>query len=88
MAIINHGRVLFAGRPEEGTRALEGRIWRKSINKPELAAHAAQYQVISTKLIAGRPLIHIYQEQEPGDGFTPSPPDLEDVFFSKIVGLA
>ena len=88
MAIINCGRVLFAGRPEEGTRALEGRIWRKSIAKAEMPHHEQQYRVISTKLIGGRPLIHIYQEDAPGDGFTPTAPDLEDVFFSKIVGLA
>ncbi|MBY0504391.1 MAG: ABC transporter ATP-binding protein [Bryobacteraceae bacterium] len=88
MAIINRGRVLFAGRPEDGTRAIEGRIWRKSITKAEMAAHEAQYRVISTKLIGGRPLIHIYQEEAPGDGFIASAPDLEDVFFSKIAGLA
>jgi len=88
MAIINRGRVLFAGRPEEGTLALEGRIWRKSIAKADMAAHEQQYRVISTKLIGGRPLIHVYQEQDPGDGFTPSAPDLEDVFFSQIAGLA
>jgi len=88
MAIINRGRVLFAGRPEEGTLALEGRIWRKSIAKVDMAAHEHQYRVISTKLIGGRPLIHVYQEQDPGDGFTPSAPDLEDVFFSQIAGLA
>ena len=88
MAIINHGRVLFAGRPDEGTRALEGRIWRKSIAKAEIGRHEQQYRVISTKLIGGRPLIHIHQEQDPEDGFTPATPDLEDVFFSKIAGLA
>ena len=88
MAIINHGRVLFAGRPEEGTRALEGRIWKKSISKAEIGQHEQQYRVISTKLIGGRPLIHIYHQDDPGDGFVSTVPDLEDVFFTKIVGLA
>jgi ABC-2 type transport system ATP-binding protein len=88
MAIIHHGRVLFAGRPDEGTRAMDGRIWRKSIAKAEVADHEQRYRVISTKLIGGRPLIHIYQPNDPGDGFEATAPDLEDVFFSKIAGLA
>jgi hypothetical protein len=34
--------------------------------------------------VGGRPLLHVYSDQPPGDGFSPSAPDLEDVFFSKI----
>jgi len=46
-----------------------------------------RYRVISSKLIAGRPLIHVYSADPPGDGFQPVPADLEDVFFSRIAGL-
>jgi ABC-2 type transport system ATP-binding protein len=46
-----------------------------------------RYRVISSKLIAGRPLIHVYSAEPPGDGFQPVPADLEDVFFSRIAGL-
>jgi hypothetical protein len=38
-------------------------------------------------MVAGQPLIHVFAEQAPEDGFTPAKPDLEDVFFSKIAGL-
>jgi ABC-2 type transport system ATP-binding protein len=38
-------------------------------------------------LIAGKPLIHIYSAENPGDGFTPVTADLEDVFFSRISGI-
>ncbi len=43
--------------------------------------------MISHKLIAGRPLVHVYSMEDPGDGFTLAEPDLEDVFFSHIRGL-
>jgi len=87
MAIIHQGKVLFAGVPDEAVRSLGGRIWKKFIAKPEMKAYEEKHRVISSKLIAGRPLIHIFSEQNPGDGFEPVPADLEDVFFSRISGL-
>jgi len=87
MAIINQGRVLFAGQPESAVESLDGCIWRKSIPKIEVAHYQQQYRVISNKLIAGRPLIHIYSREAPGDGFLPVAADLEDVFFSRLAGL-
>ncbi len=86
MAIIDKGRVLYAGDPQSAVHALEGRVWRKLIQKSALREHQERYRVISSKLITGRPLLHIYSEAEPGDGFEPAPPDLEDVFFSHIGG--
>jgi ABC-2 type transport system ATP-binding protein len=87
MAIIHEGRVLFAGVPEDAVGELTGKIWQKSIQKPELKDCAERYRVISSKLIAGRPLIHVYSAEPPGGGFQPVPADLEDVFFSRIAGL-
>ena len=88
MAIIHRGRLLFAGAPDEAVRRLEGTIWQKSIAKGDVNDYEGRYRVISSKLIAGRPLIHILSEQNPSDGFRPVAPDLEDVFFSHISGPA
>jgi ABC-2 type transport system ATP-binding protein len=87
MAIIHEGRVLFAGVPEDAVSELSGKIWQKSIQKPEMKECAERYRVISSKLIAGRPLVHVYSAEPPGDGFQPVPADLEDVFFTRIAGL-
>jgi ABC-type multidrug transport system ATPase subunit len=87
MAIINKGRVLYEGAPDEAVHSLEGRIWQKSIPKSEIKDYESRFQVISSKLVAGRPLLHVYSDSDPGDGFTPARPDLEDVFFSRIQGL-
>jgi ABC-2 type transport system ATP-binding protein len=86
MAIIDKGRVLFAGDPQSAVHSLDGKIWRKLVTKPTLRDYQERYRVISSKLITGRPLLHVYSEEAPGDGFEPSPPDLEDVFFSHIGG--
>jgi ABC-2 type transport system ATP-binding protein len=84
MAIINKGRVMYEGAPDAAVEQLNGRIWQKSIQKSDVDSYASQYKVISNKLVAGRPLIHVYAEEPPGDGFAPAHADLEDVFFAKI----
>ena len=87
MAIIHEVRVLFAGAPDDAVGTLGGRIWQKFVQKSELKELESRFRVISTKLIAGRPLIHVYSAEPPGDGFAPVHADLEDVFFSRIAGL-
>ncbi len=84
MAVIHLGRVLLEGSPDSAMQELSGRIWRKSIAKAELEDYEKHYRVISAKLIAGRPQIHIHSGEDPGDGFQSVQPDLEDVFFSAI----
>lgn len=84
MAIIHHGRVLFSGAPSDGESALNGRVWARSMSKQELAARPWEHRILSTKLVAGSPLVRIYSESDPGHGFRPAEPDLEDVFFSHL----
>lgn len=86
MAIIHEGKVLFQGRPEDAIAELQGRVWQRFIAKADLAKFEEQYKVISSRLVAGRPFIHVLSEQALNSGFHPSTPDLEDVFFTKIRG--
>jgi ABC-2 type transport system ATP-binding protein len=83
-AIIDLGRVMFAGAPDIAIRDLDGKIWSRTIAKAELPDYEKRFKVISNKLVAGRPQIHIYSDAAPDDGFVPAAPDLEDVFFSKV----
>ena len=87
MAIIDKGKLLYAGSPDAAVAALHGRVWERSVGKHDLESYEARYRVISHKLVAGQPLIHVLSDQAPGDGFHPTDPNLEDVFFSQIGGL-
>lgn len=87
MAIIDKGKLLYAGSPDAAVAALHGRVWERSVGKHDLKGYEEKYRVISHKLVAGQPLIHVLSDQEPGDGFHPADPNLEDVFFSQIGGL-
>lgn len=42
--------------------------------------------MISTKLLAGRTIVHVYGETLPGAEFEPVEPDLKDVYFSVMAG--
>ncbi len=84
MAIINGGEVKYAGIPDAALGELGGKIWEKIILKAELNDYEKNFKVISSKLVAGKPIIHIFSEDDPGEGFQPAEPGLEDVFFSKI----
>lgn len=84
MAIICLGEVIAQGNPRELIASIEGKIWQKLIEKNEIDSYREAHQVISTRLRAGKTLIHIVSETAPGDGFEPAPGDLEDVYFSHI----
>jgi ABC-type multidrug transport system ATPase subunit len=88
MAIIHRGEVIVSGEPDRIVRELEGRLWRKRTTKAELAAIEARHQVISVRLLAGVPVVHVLSDAPPGDGFEPMEPDLEDVYFHRIGAAA
>ena len=86
MAILHEGRVLYEGQPDAALAELRGRVWQRSIAKAELPVYEQRYRVISSRLVGGRPSLHVLSVAAPDDGFAISPPDLEDVFFTKIRG--
>ncbi|MFN5467576.1 MAG: ABC transporter ATP-binding protein [Pirellulaceae bacterium] len=88
MAILDRGQLLYSGSPEEGESRLAGKIWSRSMSKGELDQIQQTHRVVSSKLVAGRPLVHVYSDQDPGEGFTQVEPDLEDLFFSTLQGVA
>lgn len=87
MAIIDKGNLLYAGSPNDALNSLDGKIWTKQIEKHEMSDYAQRFKVISTRMVSGKPLVHVFDESNPGDGFSAAVVDLEDVFFSKIAGL-
>jgi ABC-2 type transport system ATP-binding protein len=86
MAIINQGQILLEAEPVGAVADLRGRVWRRVIATQELPALELEHAVISTKLFAGRRVVHVFSETTPGPGFEPAEPDLEDVYFSAMAG--
>lgn len=86
MAIIDRGQILQEAEPLKAVEGLQGRIWRRIVEKDALPQLESEHKVISTKLLSGRTVVHIYSEELPGGDFKPVEPDLEDVYFSTMAG--
>ncbi len=84
MAIIRNGQLLLAGCPQEAVDNIRGKTWKQAISKTDLEDFRGKYNVISTRLSAGKTVVHVYSEQTPGPDFEPVIPDLSDVYFATL----
>jgi len=84
MAIMNLGKIMYKGSPFTVIDELRGKVWAKLVEREELDVIKASMNVISDKMVAGRPQIHVLSDTSPGEGFNSVEPNLEDVFFVKI----
>lgn len=87
MAIINQGKVVLSGAPDNVLENVRGKIWKRFVSKSEIDSIAKEYMVISTRMVAGKPLVHVYSNEQLSDGFINIEPDLEDVYFHQISQL-
>lgn len=86
MAIMNRGKIVSQGAPNDLVAQLEGKVWAKVVEKSELAALRTRFTIIAERLTMGQVRIHVLSETDPGDGFEAFQPDLEDVYFATIRG--
>jgi ABC-type multidrug transport system ATPase subunit len=84
MAVIASGRIRLEGAPLELIQSTKGRIWMKAIDRSDLEVYKERYELISTRLFAGRTIVHILSDSDPGNGFVSVEGGLEDVYFSTL----
>ncbi|HEX6161043.1 MAG TPA: ABC transporter ATP-binding protein [Thermoanaerobaculia bacterium] len=84
MAVLADGRVQLEGVPLDLIESTRGRIWRKTIARKELEQVRERYELLSSRLTAGRTVVHILSDRDPGNGFTTIDAGLEDVYFSAL----
>ena len=84
MAVLAGGRVQLEGAPLALIQATRGRIWMKIVDRTELDSYREKYEVLSTRLLAGRTIVHILSDQDPGSGFMTVDAGLQDVYFSTL----
>jgi ABC-2 type transport system ATP-binding protein len=84
MAVLAGGRIQLEGAPLELIERARGSVWAKTIGRDELEATKAANEVISTRLFAGRTIVHILSDRDPGAGFTAVEGGLEDVYFATL----
>ena len=86
MAIIDRGTILLEADPLGAIAALQGKIWRRVIDRSDLEGVERTYAVVSTKLLAGRTVVRVYSDTPPAGDWHVVEADLEDVYFSTMTG--
>ena len=84
MAIMDLGEIVYHGSPQAAIDELSSTVFQKIVSRDELQNYANEYKIISNKMVGGKPLIHVFSDEHPQNGFEQVIPSLEDVFFSKI----
>ena len=74
------------GNPLKSLKDLSGKIWSKRVDRELAAGYKGRMNVVSDKLVAGKPTLHVLSDTQPENGFEAVDPDLEDVYFSYIFG--
>jgi hypothetical protein len=59
-------------------------VWSRTVDRGDLPGYERDLEVISTHLLGGRTILHVYSEERPGPGFDPVDAGLEDVYFSTL----
>jgi ABC-type multidrug transport system ATPase subunit len=82
MAILNGGKILKHTTPLEATKAIEGQIWTKIIERDDLESMEATYNVLSSNYNQDNTLnIRVHALKKPADDFIAAPAQLDDVYF-------
>jgi len=86
MAIIQKGRVLHVGSPQSALDEIRGRVWRTEVEKAQVPEYERAHRVVSTRLRGGKTMLHVLADEDPGEPFAGTEPDLRDVYFIKLGG--
>lgn len=84
MAVLAGGKIQLEGAPADLMERLNGRVWKTMIDREALEEYRAKYEIISTRLFAGRTVIHVLADSRPDESFEPVNGGLEDVYFSTL----
>jgi len=87
LAILRQGAVVFAGATTDALRKIEGRIWESTAQKDALARYEENHDVLSARLVGGRPVVRVLGDAPPDVSFERDAPTLEDAYFAHLNGL-
>lgn len=86
MAILANGKIAEQGKPQNLIDNLKGKVWAKSVDKTSLKVYEKNFTLLSCRMFAGQPYIHLLSDDQPDSGFELVNPDLEDVYFTTLFG--
>ncbi|GMN08392.1 ABC transporter ATP-binding protein [Croceitalea sp. MTPC5] len=84
IAILAQGKIISKGSPSALVEGISGKVWSKIIPKDQLEEYKENYQVISTRLIAGETQIRVLSDKQPTSKFKLVTVGLEDYYFAQM----
>lgn len=80
--ILNKGRLVMQGSPEQLEKQVEGKVWDVIVAEDEMEEWVESYQVRNVKRLDGEFLLRIVSDEAPSGRSHQVRPSLEDVFLS------
>lgn len=84
MAVFSEGQIVAQGHPQQLSQTLDGKVYRKQIDKNEVNKYEEEHTVLSNYLRAGTFYVNVFSNESPGEGFETVNNDLEDFYFYSI----
>ncbi|TGD58918.1 ABC transporter ATP-binding protein [Flavobacterium humi] len=85
MMVVSDGKMILQAKPDAAVASINGKIWAKTIEKPQLEEYQLKTNLISSQLSGGKLNIRVYADVQPEAGFVSALPDLADVYFTVLV---
>ena len=87
MAIMGNGEIVVRDAPENLIESVQGKVWRKKIDKSELDAVKADLPFLSSRYLMGGVIVSVLSDVKLGAGFEKDDVKLEDAYFAHLNGL-
>ena len=87
MAIMGNGEIVVREAPESLIESVQGKVWRKKIEKSELNAVKAELPFLSSRYMMGGVIVSVLSDGKPAAGFEKADVMLEDAYFAYLNGL-
>ncbi len=80
IALLNFGRLLFHGPPEELVRHAENKTWTLHVDDAAFAKVQKEWHVVTVTPVGDDLTVRIVGDRAPPPGAEPEPPNLEDAY--------
>jgi len=87
VAVLNLGKVIFNGTPDELVQRAKGRVWQLDIEPSEYSQIESAYKVTASRAINGRLQVRLVAPENPLGRSTPIEAGLEEGYMAVMAGF-
>lgn len=84
MGIMGGGELITRGSPDSLVAKIDGKLYRKTTDKPTARKVKDTMRMTSARLRKGEVVVSVIADTAPGDGFEAAKPQLEDAYFAHL----